>query len=99
MKTKKIFRVGFLLVFLNGILYFGLLPFIQKSANSHMSAADFFTILISLVAIVCLVVAVIRFLMRKSNLLTYSLLLFAVNLILWLPKIYNIECEGCAMSG
>ena len=99
MSFKKIGLFFFILLTINAFIYFVIISYFQKLVNSHLALADKITIEISFFALLFLIVSLYRFFYRKLNITTWVLLLIAISLFLWLPKIYNLKCYGCSISG
>jgi hypothetical protein len=99
MSFKKIGLFFFILLTINAFIYFVIISYFQKLVNSHLALADKITIEISFFALLFLIVSLYRFFYRKLNIITWVLLLIAISLFLWLPKIYNLKCYGCSISG
>ena len=99
MSFKKIGLFFFILLTINAFIYFVIISYFQKLVNSHLALADKITIEISFFALLFLIISIYRFFYRKLNITTWVLLLIAISLFLWLPKIYNLKCYGCSISG
>lgn len=99
MNFKKTGLFFFILLTINAFIYFVIIAYIQKLVNSHLALADNVTIVLSFFALLFLIVSLYRFFYRKLNITTWVLLLIAISLFLWLPKIYNLKCYGCSISG
>ncbi len=80
-------------------MYFFVVGYIQKSVNSHTANADYCAIALLFLAILSCLISSISFLKNKRNAVIYFLFLFGINIILWLPKIFSIQCRGCSMGG
>lgn len=99
MNFKKIGLFFFILLTINALIYFVIIAYIQKLVNSHLALADNVTIVLSFVALLFFIISLYRFFHRKLNITTWILILIAISLFLWLPKIYNLKCYGCSISG
>ncbi len=99
MSFKKIGLSFFILLTINAFIHFVIIAYIQKLVNSHLALADNITILLSFVALLFLIVSLYRFFHHKLNITTWILILIAISLFLWLPKIYNLKYFGCSISG
>jgi len=99
MSFKKIGLFLFILLTINAFIYFVIIAYIQKLVNSHLALADIVTIVLSFIALLFFIISLYRFFYRKLNVTTWILLLIAISLFLWLPKIYNLKCYGCSISG
>ena len=99
MSLKKIGFLIFSLLIFNYFMCFVVVDYVQKSANSHTAKADYCAIALFLLALFVCLISFISFLRNKRNAVIYFLFLFGINIILWLPKIFNIQCRGCSMGG
>lgn len=96
---KKILVLIFLLLAINSLIYFVVVDYIQKSVNSHLAKADYCAIALFFVALFCCLISFISLLRYKQNVLYYFLFLIGINIFLWLPKIFSIQCIGCTFGG
>lgn len=99
MSFKKIGVLFFILITINAFISFVIVTYIQKLVNSHLALADNVTIVLSFVTFLFFIISLYRFFHRKRNITTWILILIAISLFLWLPKIYNLKCFGCSISG
>lgn len=99
MNFKKVGLFFFILLTINAFIYFVIIAYIQKLVNSHLALADNVTIVLSFVALLFFIISLFRFFYQKLNITTWILLLIAISLFFWLPKIYNLKCYGCSISG
>ncbi|RBA27407.1 hypothetical protein DPN68_12220 [Flavobacterium tibetense] len=95
MGFKKIGLFLFVIIMTNIIIHFELIPNIQISANSHSANEDYLEILTLLVAIISFAFS-IYLIFFKKNKNGFLLLLFALNVALWIPKIFSINCKICS---
>ena len=99
MKNSKIITFFvFSVTAINAFIYFVILNYIQKSVNSHSANADYSAIALLLLAVFLCLISLISFLKKKRNAVIYLLFLFGINIILWLPKIFSIQCKGCSFA-
>ena len=99
MKNFKILTFFvFSVIAINTFISFFIFDYIQKSVNSHTANADYFAIALLFLALFLCLFALISFLKEKRNALIYLLILFGINIILWLPKIFSIQCKGCSIA-
>lgn len=99
MKNSKIITFFvFSVLAINVFIYFVILNYIQKSVNSHTANADYFAIALLFQALFLCLISLISFLKEKRNAVIYFLFLFGINIILWLPKIFSLQCKGCSMA-
>ena len=97
MSFKKIGLFLFVMIVINIIIHFELIPNIQFFANSHSANGDYLMIFTFLVAIISFLFSS-YFIFFKKNKNGFLLLLFALNLALWIPKIFSINCKICSMA-
>lgn len=99
MKNSKIITFFvFSVTAINAFIYFVILNYIQRSVNSHTAKADYCAIALLFLALFFCLVSIVLFLRNKRNAVIYLLFLFGINIILWLPKIFSIQCKGCSMA-
>lgn len=99
MKNSKIITFFvFSVIAINTFICFVIVDYIQKSVNSHSANADYFAIALLFLALFLCLFALISFLKEKRNAVIYLMFLFGINIILWLPKIFSIQCKGCSMA-
>jgi hypothetical protein len=97
MSFKKIGLFLFVIIVSNLIIYFGLIPNIQIYANSHSANGDYLSILTFLVAVICFIFS-LYLIFFKKNKTGFLLLLFALNIALWIPKMFSINCKFCSIA-
>ncbi len=95
---KTITFFVFSVIAINAFIYFVILNYIQKSVNSHTADANYFVIELFFLALSLCLISLISFLKRKRNTVIYFLFLFGITIILWLPKIFSIQCKGCSFA-
>lgn len=94
--NKPIF---FTLISFNAFMCSLAIPYMQKGINSHTTFANSYGIAIFTFIVFLLLLAFYQFKKNKQSIKFYLLLFIAVNLILWLPKIANLQCMGCSNGG
>lgn len=75
-----------------------LIPYIQKSVNSHSGTEPFFNIIYYMLAGL-LVLFGLHNLTRKNYVAFFFYLLFASTLVFWGNQFGSLYCLGCANSG
>ena len=98
MSFKKTSILVFSLIIINSFIYFVIVDYIQKSVNKHTANADYCAIALLFLALFFCLVSIVLFLRNKRNEVVYFLFLFGLNKILWLPKIFSIQCKGCSIA-
>lgn len=93
----KIF-IPFILVF-NLLCYFLLMPYIQKSVNSHTGGSDFFNIVFNLITL-AIIVVIISKLINKTLIPKQYLffILLIISFVSWGYVFYNIDCQLCKLN-
>ena len=97
MSFKKIGLFLFVIIVTNIIIYFELIPNIQIFANSHSVNGDYLVILTFLIAVISFAVS-LYLICFKKNKNGFLLLLFALNIALWIPKMFSINCKFCSIA-
>ena len=97
MNLKKIGLFLFVIIVTNIIIHFELIPNIQIFANSHSSNGDYLMIITFLVAVISFIFS-LYLIFFKKNKNGFLLLLFALNIALWIPKMFRINCKFCSMA-
>ncbi|CAM3716542.1 hypothetical protein FLGE108171_11815 [Flavobacterium gelidilacus] len=95
---KSISVFVFSIIAINTFIYFVIINYIQESVNNHTTNADYCTIALLFLALFLCFISLLLFLRKKRNESVYFLFLFGINIILWLPKIFSIQCKGCSMA-
>lgn len=99
MKNSKIITfLVFSTIAINSSIYFIILNYIQKLVNSHTASMDYFAIALLFLAVFLCLISLILFLKKKRDTVIYFLFLFGINIILWLPKVFSIQCKGCSFA-
>ena len=97
MNLKKIGLFLFVIIVTNIIIHFELIPNIQIFANSHSSNGDYLMIITFLVAVISFIFS-LYLIFFKKNKTGFLLLLFALNIVLWIPKMFSINCKFCSIA-
>jgi hypothetical protein len=98
MSLKKIGLLISNLLIINSFMYFMVVDYIQQSVNRHTVNADYCVIALLFLALFLCLISFISFVRNKQNKLVYFLFLFGINIVLWLPKIFSIQCKGCTIA-
>lgn len=96
---KKIVLVVFSLLLLNSFIYFFVIPYMQKSINSHLAFTHNYAILMLVFIGLCFLFSLYQFIVHKQRKSLYYLFFGTLNLVLWLPKILSLHCQGCMNGG
>ncbi|MDQ3111470.1 MAG: hypothetical protein M3R17_16405 [Bacteroidota bacterium] len=86
------------IVVLNVLTYFLVLPFAQKTANSHMGNGPLLGIIYCILAF-CTILLSIRSLKQKDVLLFFLFVLLTAALIYWGTRLHSLYCLECTSSG
>lgn len=97
MSFKKVELFLFVVLATNITIHFEVIPNIQIFANSHSANGDYLVILTFLIAVISFAVSLYLILFKKNK-NSFLLLLFALNITLWMPKLFSINCKLCSMS-
>ena len=97
MNLKKIGLFLFVIIVTNIIIHFELIPNIQIFANSHSANGDYLMIITFLVAVISFIFS-LYLIFFKKNKNGFLLLLFALNIALWIPKMFSINCKFCSIA-
>ncbi len=95
-KIEKYYLI--LLVAINLLIYFFLLPYTQRTVNGHMDAGPAFSLILYVLSISILILSIKKYLKDKNlKIITISFLLI-ISLIYWGIKLSSLECSGCAAN-
>ncbi|MEY5047795.1 MAG: hypothetical protein RLZZ175_1154 [Bacteroidota bacterium] len=97
MDIKKIF-IWIVILIVNLILNFYILPFIQKSANSHMNEGPIWGFIMFIISIIVFVLGVNAFFSKYDKMFLFYFLSL-ITLIFWGYKFYTIICLSCLNNG
>ena len=87
------------MIVVNLFCYFRLLPYAQKTANSHMNTGPFFGTILYLITGILLVFVYKGLFRQSDNKFFISLLVFASTLFFWACKLYFLMCLPCVNGG
>jgi hypothetical protein len=96
---NKKFVLTITLLTINLIIYFFLLPYTQKTANSHINAGPIFGIILYLISTSIIIYSTIKYYRKKELIETLIVILIALSLIYWGIQLRSLFCEGCMNSG
>jgi len=100
MKTgKKDTYISMIMIAMNLLTYFFLIPYVQKTANSHMNSGLFFGMSYYVLAGVMLLFGLNELIRRKSDQHFILLFIFAVSLTIWAYKLNATMCLSCLHNG
>ncbi len=97
MSFKKIGLFLFVILATNITIHFEVIPNIQIFANSHSANGDYLAILTILIALMSFLIS-LYLIFFKKNKTGFLLLLFALNIALWIPKMFSINCKFCSIA-
>ncbi len=90
---------GAVLLLVNGFSYRVLLPYVQQTANSHVSIAKPVAMLYYLAGVLLITLAVRRQLKRGDRTLLAIRMVTALALALWGYQFWTVYCQKCASMG
>ena len=96
---KKDLYILTTIISVNLLTYFLLLPYAQKTANSHMDNGPFFGTIFYFVAGLLSFVGLIHVVRQKDYKLFLLLIVFASTLTFWGFRLHSLLCLGCLNSG
>ena len=97
--SKKVTYILIIMVAMNLLTYFFLVPYVQKTANSHMNSGPFFGTSYYILAGVMLLFGLNELIRRKSDQHFILLFIFAVSLTIWAFKLHATMCLSCLLNG
>jgi hypothetical protein len=97
MSFKKVGLFLFVVLATNFTIHFEVIPNIQIFANSHSANGDYLMIITFLVAVIGFIFS-LYLIFFKKNKTGFLLLLFALNIVLWIPKMFSINCKFCSIA-
>lgn len=92
--TTGSFLIG-LVICINLILCFIVLPYTQKEANRHMDPGPSFSFILYIIAAILIWICIIR--IKRKNI--YILAVLAISLIYWGYRLGSLDCLVCASGG
>jgi hypothetical protein len=87
------------MISVNLLTYFFLIPFVQKTANSHINSGPFIGTSYYILAGVMLLFGLNELIRRKNHQRFIILFIFAMSLSIWAYKLRAIECLSCLLNG
>ena len=96
---KKYLYILIATVTINILIYVLILPYAQKTANSHINAGPFFGAIFYFASAVLLIIGLYGLFSDKNYKLFFLYFMFAITLILWGFKFHSLMCLGCLNSG
>src|SRR5688572_20062595 len=97
--SKKNIYIFSTFIIVNVLTYFLVLPYAQKTANTHMNNGPFFGIIYYSISAFVLVFCINNLLTNRNFKKLLILLLFSVTFIYWGYRLYLLYCLGCANGG
>ena len=98
MRKKDIYILSVILA-VNLLTAFLILPYAQKTANSHMNNGPFLGTIFYIISGIIILLGLNILIKQKGIKVFLLLLVFALTLIYWGYKLYHLYCLGCANSG
>ena len=98
LKKKETYLI-IIIILLNLLTYFSLIPYVQKTANSHMNSGPFFGMIYYILAGVMLLFGLNELIKRKNTQGFILLFIFAVSLAIWGYKLHVTMCLSCLLNG
>lgn len=71
----------------------------QQSANSHMNNAHSMAYILGGFTAIILIASITRILRKKGSFKSYFLAALGLSLLPWIPVLFKVICEHCAMGG
>ena len=96
---NKHVMAGAALLLVNGFSYRLLLPYVQQTANSHVSVGTPMAMLYYLAGVLLLTLAVCGHLKRNDRTLLAIWVVTALALALWGYRFWTVYCQRCASMG
>jgi hypothetical protein len=84
-----------ILVGINLLINYIVLPYAQGTANGHMDAGPAFSFILLLISLIILIVSFRKYLKTKSIRALLISFLLIVNLMYWSYQLATLECFGC----
>ena len=84
------------ILIINFLVYYFLIPYVQKDANSHMNSGPFFSLLFYFVGFTIICYSVLK--KRKQKKIFIELIILALTIIYWGYRFNNIICLKCLES-
>ena len=97
MSNKKLYLP--VIIAVNLLIAFLILPYAQNTANSHMNNGPFLGILLYITSGIFVLYAINLLIMHKELIVFLLLLAFAFTLIYWGYRLCHLQCTGCSNSG
>jgi hypothetical protein len=97
--SKKDAYISMIMVATNLLTYFLLIPYVQKTANSHINSGPFFGTSYYILAGLLLLFGLNELIKRKNYQRFILLFIFAISLSIWAYKLHAIECLSCLLNG
>ncbi|GEC79840.1 hypothetical protein FAQ01_27100 [Flavobacterium aquatile] len=75
-----------------------LVPYAQKSVNSHTGGSDFFSILFNLIALIIFIRLIVRLYKKVKSSEIIIIIAYFITFIYLGYKFYNLVCYGCSQG-
>ena len=96
---RKLIVILIVILPVNLLTAFLILPYAQNTANSHMNSGPFFGVLFYIISAIIILLAVYILISHKDIKLFLLFLVFAFTVIFWGYRLCHLYCLGCATSG
>lgn len=80
-------------------LWLILLPYAQKTANSHINSGPFWAKSLSFIGTIWTIIAIGRFIQKRDGLELILALITVGSLSFWIYKLSHLMCQACLNSG
>ena len=88
-----------IMISVNLLTYFLLIPYVQKTANSHINSGPFFGTSYYIFSGILVIFGINELIRRKNHQRFILLFIFAISLSIWAYKLHAIECLSCLLNG
>jgi hypothetical protein len=88
----------FILIIIFIVTEYLLMPYAQKSVNSHTGGSDFFSILFNLIALIIFIRLTISLYKKVKSLEIIILMVYFITFIYLGYEFYNLACYGCSQG-
>lgn len=99
MKYKSAIVSAGIVILINFIVYYLLIPYAQKNANSHMNPGPVFGVIFYILASIVLLYMTLKSFNGMKKVKIYSLSALFISFIFWGYQMRTMHCMLCAKSG
>lgn len=97
--SKKDIYIFTIILILNVLIYSIVLPYAQKTANSHMNNGPFIGAILYIFAVLLTFIGLIDCVKQKNFKLFLWIFIFELTLTFWGHRLNSLVCLGCLNSG